>query len=360
MNLNILIGACVVSAISAFAQESGIGIRATVYPTPSYIENLERGQSVATDFGIENKTAEKLTLKSITVSVFDHSGQLAFRKALNDERQNTLYAPDRVVPASKTLQMSNPLDLFDKHLVLGKLRYDFIFSTEDRKRDYSDFVEFAPVAYRQKAKLNLPLKGRIYIWDGHDLYSHHRYFSFLTSPLHELGFRTNFERYGYDFVFVNENGDMYQGDPKQNQSWFGFGKPVYATADGVIADSYDGVPDNRSFNEKELATREMAFGGNYVMLDHGNREISYFGHLKQGSIRVRKGDKVKRGEAIAQVGASGSSLFPHLHYQLQNNLGAKTAEGLPHWFSRFERVIGSRSLRVKRGAIDTGEILESR
>ena len=55
-----------------------------------------------------------------------------------------------------------------------------------------------------------------------------------------------------------------------------------------------------------MATREMAFGGNYVMLDHGNREISYFGHLQQGSVRVRKGEKVKRGEVMCLIGPSGS------------------------------------------------------
>ncbi len=361
MNFRTLLVACVVGTVFMFVQQNPtIGIKISVYPNPVYIEKLESGQSVAADFAIENKVAEKLTLKSLTVSVYDNAGKLAFRKTLNDERKNTVYVPDRVVPGGKTLQMNNPLHLFDKHLVLAKLKYDFIFSTEDQKRDYSDSVEFAPLAYRQRTELHLPLKGKIYIWDGHDLYSHHRYFTFLYPPLRELGFRANFQRYGYDFVFVNGNGDMYVGDPKDNRSWFGFGKPVHATADGVIVDAYDGLPDDRSFNEKEIATREMAFAGNYVMLDHGNREISYFGHLKQGSVRVRKGERVKRGEVIAQVGASGSSLFPHLHYQLQNNVGAKNAEGLPHQFSKFERVIGSRTLRVSKGAIDTGEILESR
>jgi len=361
MNIKTLLVACVASIAFVFAQQNATsGIKISVYPNPVYIEKLESGQSVAADFGIENRTAEKLTLKSLTVSVYDDAGKLSFRKTLNDERKNTVYVPDRGVPGGKTLQMSNPLCLFDTHLVLGKLKYDFIFSTDDQKRDYSYSVEFAPLAYRQRTELNLPLKGRIYIWDGHDLYSHHRYLTFLYPPLHELGFQGNFQRYGYDFVFVNGSGDMYLGDPKDNQSWFGFGKPVHATADGAIVDVFDGLPDNRSFNEEEMATREMAFGGNYVMLDHGNREISYFGHLQQGSVRVRKGEKVKRGEVIAQVGASGSALFPHLHYQLQNSVGAKNAEGLPHQFSKFERVIGSRTLRVSKGAIDTGEILESR
>src|SRR2546428_3496290 len=142
-----------------FAQQNATsGIKISVYPNPVYIEKLESGQSVAADFGIENRTAEKLTLKSLTVSVYDDAGKLSFRKTLNDERKNTVYVPDRGVPGGKTLQMSNPLSLFDTHLVLGKLKYDFIFSTDDQKRDYSYSVEFAPLAYRQRTELNLPLK----------------------------------------------------------------------------------------------------------------------------------------------------------------------------------------------------------
>ena len=121
MRQKILVAACGIAAVYIFAQESGIGIQVTAYPNPVYIERLENGQGIAADFGIENNTADKLILKSLTVSVFDNSGQLSLRKALNDERKNTVYEPDRVAPPHKTLHMGNPFDLFDKHLVLASL-----------------------------------------------------------------------------------------------------------------------------------------------------------------------------------------------------------------------------------------------
>src|SRR5262249_45734444 len=103
MNFKALIVACLTSALSVFAQQDSIvGIKVLVYPSPVYIEKLESGQSVAADFGIENKTGKKLILKSLTVSVYDEAGELSFRKTLNDERKNTVYVPDRVIPAGKT------------------------------------------------------------------------------------------------------------------------------------------------------------------------------------------------------------------------------------------------------------------
>jgi murein DD-endopeptidase MepM/ murein hydrolase activator NlpD len=41
-------------------------------------------------------------------------------------------------------------------------------------------------------------------------------------------------------------------------------------------------------------------------------------HLKQSSVRVRNGEVVRRGQQIAAVGDSGNSLWPHLHFHVQN------------------------------------------
>ena len=73
----------------------------------------------------------------------------------------------------------------------------------------------------------------------------------------------------------------------------------------------------------------------YVVIDHGNGEYSWFGHLKQGSIRIKPEQIVKQGEVIAEIGASGDSLFPHLHYELRNGPGIEGIEGLHSYFSGF-------------------------
>jgi murein DD-endopeptidase MepM/ murein hydrolase activator NlpD len=73
-------------------------------------------------------------------------------------------------------------------------------------------------------------------------------------------------------------------------------------------------------------------------------------HLKQGS------DRVKQGEVIAAVGVSGSAEEPHLHYELRAGPGLNV-EGLPSYFTQFCRLLGSRTIAVNPGRIDTGDIV---
>ena len=67
-----------------------------------------------------------------------------------------------------------------------------------------------------------------------------------------------------------------------------------------------------------------------------------------------------QGAVIGAVGASVSSLFPHLYYELRDGSGAKTVEGLPFYFSTFQRLLGFHTVDVKQGAVNTGDIVESR
>jgi murein DD-endopeptidase MepM/ murein hydrolase activator NlpD len=57
--------------------------------------------------------------------------------------------------------------------------------------------------------------------------------------------------------------------------------------------------------------------GNHVLLRIGEHRYAVMGHLKQGSARVREGERVRLGQQIAAVGDSGDSLWPHLHIHVQ-------------------------------------------
>ena len=153
--------------------------------------------------------------------------------------------------------------------------------------------------------------------------------------------------------------EWYPGKSDTNEAYYGFGMAIYGAGNGRVAAIHDGEPDNRSFNQAELATRETARSGNYVIIDHLNGEYSLFAHLKQGSVRVKIGQQLKQGEIIGQMGASGDSLFPHLHYELRTGVGAKEVEGLPSYFTKFRRLLGSGPVVVKKGRVDTGDIVES-
>lgn len=78
-----------------------------------------------------------------------------------------------------------------------------------------------------------------------------------------------------------------------------YGTEVYATGDGVVIES--------GYNNGGL--------GNFVAIDHGYGLQSIYGHLS--SMRVTKGQNVKRGDKIAFSGNTGTSSGPHLHYEIK-------------------------------------------
>jgi murein DD-endopeptidase MepM/ murein hydrolase activator NlpD len=59
----------------------------------------------------------------------------------------------------------------------------------------------------------------------------------------------------------------------------------------------------------------MAGYGNTVQIDHGYGYVTLYGHASK--LLVRRGQVVKRGDVIAQVGSTGVSIAPHLHYEIR-------------------------------------------
>jgi len=76
------------------------------------------------------------------------------------------------------------------------------------------------------------------------------------------------------------------------------GDPVYAPADGVVI----------------LAARRGGYGMT-VVIDHGFGIQTHFAHLSR--FRVQVGDRIKRGQLIADMGTTGKSTGPHLHYEVR-------------------------------------------
>jgi hypothetical protein len=89
------------------------------------------------------------------------------------------------------------------------------------------------------------------------------------------------------------------------------GVPVLAAASGVVRAVRDGMDDVRvdAIDPSRIAGREC---GNGVLIEHGDGFETQYCHLRQGSIRVRPGDRVEAGTPLGLVGLSGNTNFPHL------------------------------------------------
>ena len=83
---------------------------------------------------------------------------------------------------------------------------------------------------------------------------------------------------------------------------------------------------------ENFAKAEAGVIGDAVIVSHGNSEYSVYAHLKPGSIRVKVGDRVTTGEAIAKLGSSGNSTEPHLHFQLCDRPSGVSCAGIPPTF----------------------------
>ena len=88
------------------------------------------------------------------------------------------------------------------------------------------------------------------------------------------------------------------------------GTDVLAVRDGFIIDCNDGEPDN-------APKRWSGMPSNWILLGYKNAlgqwRTVYYQHLKEGSIKVVKGQKVKAGQWIAETGNSGNSTGAHCH-----------------------------------------------
>lgn len=95
------------------------------------------------------------------------------------------------------------------------------------------------------------------------------------------------------------------------------GVPVIAAADGIVVGARDGMPDvSIDRLPGGAAALEGRDAGNGVRLDHGGGWHTQYSHLLQGSVTVRTGDQVRRGDRLGLIGLSGNTVFPHVEFSV--------------------------------------------
>ena len=95
------------------------------------------------------------------------------------------------------------------------------------------------------------------------------------------------------------------------------GIPVLAMADGLVMATRDGEADRLVLTKADRKAVNKKECGNGIIIKHlmadGAVWTTQTCHLAKGSVSVRKGDRVKRGQAIGKMGLSGATQFPHVH-----------------------------------------------
>ena len=163
--------------------------------------------------------------------------------------------------------------------------------------------------------------------------SHHR-----RSPFNLNGAYFLSQRYAIDFMKVVD-GKLWMGDnPKDLTAWYTYQQDALAPADSTIVSVLDNELDVTPFekNPKEITMDNVT--GNHLIFDLGNDIFVVYAHLKPGSILVKKGDKVHKGQKVALVGNSGNTDAPHLHVHVMDAPKVIQSNGVPYLFDRFKRV----------------------
>lgn len=139
------------------------------------------------------------------------------------------------------------------------------------------------------------------------------------------------QRFAIDWEKLGGDGRLFAGDRKLVGSYHIYGQPILAVSDGTIvdmrgdlADQVPGaLPDGLPVGEAD---------GNFAVLDMGGGAFVLYAHMKPGSVRVKIGDRVRRGDVIGAVGNTGNSSEPHLHLHVMDGPSPLLANGLPYVF----------------------------
>lgn len=138
----------------------------------------------------------------------------------------------------------------------------------------------------------------------------------------------------FDFLAVDERRNPYRNASLLRhlfsritvENTLAWGMPVYAALPGTVIVASDETPDRPGLSMLRDLVSLLLFGpkveppfsnlgGNHVIVDCGG-VFPLYAHLRCGSVLVRPGQNVAAGEPLGVVGNSGSSLQPHLHFQV--------------------------------------------
>lgn len=143
------------------------------------------------------------------------------------------------------------------------------------------------------------------------------------------------QRYAIDFVKIDNNGNTYHDNKADNKNYYAYGQDVLAVADGRIVEVKDGIPENIPQSGKTAVPIDLnTVGGNYIVMDIGYGRYAFYAHLIPGSLKIKLGDIVRKGQVMGKLGNSGNSSEPHLHFHIVDTPSFLGANGVPYAFDQ--------------------------
>lgn len=142
------------------------------------------------------------------------------------------------------------------------------------------------------------------------------------------------QRFAVDWEQLDAQGRIYAGPRQALPSYTIYGQPALAVADARVVSVIDGLPEQIPGSYPKGIALDQA-DGNSVVLDLGGQRFALYAHLQPGSITVKAGERVRRGQVLGKVGNTGNSVAPHLHFHVMDGPLPLDANGLPYYIDTF-------------------------
>jgi murein DD-endopeptidase MepM/ murein hydrolase activator NlpD len=144
------------------------------------------------------------------------------------------------------------------------------------------------------------------------------------------------QRFAVDWEQVDSSRRFVKrgGDPAKPADYTIYGVTAIAAADATVVHVVDGLRDQKPGALPEGVTLPEADGNSVIArLDDGLYML--YAHLQAGSLKVKRGDRIKRGDPIGLVGNSGNTSAPHLHFHVMDGPSPLASEGVPYVIDSF-------------------------
>jgi hypothetical protein len=144
------------------------------------------------------------------------------------------------------------------------------------------------------------------------------------------------ERYAIDWIRSDDEGHIVlPSESTKLTDYPAYNEPILSVANGKVVKVVDEYPDLKpGVQDPDLTLKDAP--GNHVIVDIGGGRYAIYAHLKQGSITVKEGDRVSRGQVLGRLGNSGNTSVPHLHFHVMDAPSPLGADhNLPYVFDSF-------------------------
>jgi murein DD-endopeptidase MepM/ murein hydrolase activator NlpD len=337
-------------SVSVFAQDLDVGVRPDAVYVESFTGNIVPMERVFFHIVLENQSKAPIEIQWVRFDMVNSKGVLfsgqysgsslmdLFDSSIERRRIETTAKQTLNIAPGERKAISDIFLDFPKGFIGENLLVEVDYKADGKETSKKNSVQLKRA---QGFSGQLPFEGTWYVVAEHGSVDAHK--RFLA------------EAFAYDFLQIGANGKSYQRDGKTNSDYYAYGKKVLAARDGTVVSVRSDVAENVPGETTNLTLP----GGNVVVIDHGNNQFGYYAHLRPLNVAVKPGTHVKAGDVLGEVGNSGDSPEPHLHFHVMNNPDPGQGDGIPLVFESWKaEAYGRFPVSRQLGILPRGEFVQ--